>query len=355
MDKMSCAMTLQVPKPSDPWLGAMPNEDIEIYVSHVAMRQSIRSIARQRSFHPSTVLRKIRKIEARREDPLFDQAIDDFAKSFFGQNQRNRKGLETLQSLKAKEIPPTAQPSDPEICQVLVRLNEKGALLAVVSDMETAVIVRERDDGNTERLGLAKRSIIQFLSLHGFIETDNPDLKIVRYRLSHQGRAKLRELLNELPLIGILSEPETAQETGQRNYRAMKFESPLMILSRRKEANGERFLSAEIVQAGERLREDFEIACLSGATPAVWQGFQLDPHATDAAGRARHRVALDFEELGPGLTDVAYKTCCQLLGLEKTEQAMGWSARSGKIVLRIALQRLKNHYKMQGTSSPLVG
>jgi hypothetical protein len=42
--------------------------------------------------------------------------------------------------------------------------------------------------------------------------------------------------------------------------------------------------------------------------------------------------------------------------LEKTEQIMGWSARSGKIVLRIALQRLKRYYdKLHGAGGGTIG
>jgi hypothetical protein len=42
--------------------------------------------------------------------------------------------------------------------------------------------------------------------------------------------------------------------------------------------------------------------------------------------------------------------------LEKTEQIMGWSARSGKIVLRIALQRLKLYYdKLHGAGGGTIG
>jgi hypothetical protein len=52
-----------------------------------------------------------------------------------------------------------------------------------------------------------------------------------------------------------------------------------------------------------------------------------------------------MEALGPGLSDVVMRVCCFLEGLETTERRLGWSARSGKVVLKIGLQRLLKHYK----------
>ncbi|MEO0703967.1 MAG: DUF6456 domain-containing protein, partial [Pseudomonadota bacterium] len=71
---------------------------------------------------------------------------------------------------------------------------------------------------------------------------------------------------------------------------------------------------------------------------------------------ARDRVMAALTDLGPGLGDMALRCCCFLEGLEAAEKRMGWSARSGKIVLRIALQRLRQHYEeASGCGSRLIG
>lgn len=67
-------------------------------------------------------------------------------------------------------------------------------------------------------------------------------------------------------------------------------------------------------------------------------------------------MAAALRDLGPGLGDMVLRCCCFLEGLEAAERRMGWSARSGKIVLRIALQRLRRHYdETYGRSRPLIG
>ena len=67
------------------------------------------------------------------------------------------------------------------------------------------------------------------------------------------------------------------------------------------------------------------------------------PRGQARRGRGYPRLSA----LGPGLADIAFRVCCFLDGLEKAEKRLGWSARSGKVVLRIALQRLAQHYGLE--------
>jgi hypothetical protein len=91
-------------------------------------------------------------------------------------------------------------------------------------------------------------------------------------------------------------------------------------------------------------------------TAADRGGFAADTGQASGPARARERVAAALRDLGPGLGDMVLRCCCFLEGLETAEKRMGWSARSGKIVLRIALSRLKRHYdETYGGKSPLIG
>ena len=139
--------------------------------------------------------------------------------------------------------------------------------------------------------------------------------------------------------------------------------SPLTSLARRKDRDGQPFLSDDLVAAGERLREDFELAQMGPRTGQNWERFLTGAvdegfgpgDAMGGSKAARDRVAGALRDLGPGLGDVVLRCCCFLEGLESTEKRMGWSARSGKIVLRIALQRLKRHYEELGESAGMIG
>lgn len=139
-----------------------------------------------------------------------------------------------------------------------------------------------------------------------------------------------------------ISDPEDGR---RRRTRVNIAESPLLMLARRREPDGRPFLAPELVGAGERLREDFELAQMGPRVTQNWDRFLtsgIDVSRVSAgmgggSEGARNRVAAALRELGPGMGDMCLRVCCFLEGVEMTERRLGWSARSGKIVLRLAL------------------
>ena len=51
-------------------------ENARLYLRHTEAGQSIRAIARTEGCHPSTILRRVRAFENRRDDPLIDEALN---------------------------------------------------------------------------------------------------------------------------------------------------------------------------------------------------------------------------------------------------------------------------------------
>jgi len=134
-------------------------------------------------------------------------------------------------------------------------------------------------------------------------------------------------------------------------------ESPIGWLARRRGADGKSFLSRDEVAAAERLRVDFERSQLAPGVTQNWQRFLTsgveggrctsaqEREVGDGASASRARLADAPDALGPSLADVVLRVCCFLEGIETVESSMNWSRRSGKVVLKIALQRLTAFYE----------
>jgi len=240
---------------------------------------------------------------------------------------------------------------DDEARRVLRRLVEPGACLAVAEGMEKAVIVREGEDGNTIRTGTVDSIIAESMALRDWIACTASG-RVLRYRITTAGRTALKTLL-------AASENEKArassdEDADERRGRPTVAESPLSMLARRRDRDGSRFLAPDMVRAGERLREEFEIASMGSVPEGGWEALLTASVPSDGSLRgaegAQARLAAALADLGPGLGDIVLRVCCQLEGLESVEKRMGWAARSGKIVLRIALERLARHFERESVA-----
>ena len=368
---MSLQAQSQTPVPLPVWVP----DAARLYLSHTGSGRSLRALARDTGCHASTVLRQVRRVEARREDLLVDLALDHLGAIHFPAAQ-GALPQNTRTEMTAMHRDIRAIPSDDilerEARRILRRLCEPGACLAVAKDMEKAVVVRETG-GQTVRTAVVDRAVAEAMALNDWIACDLPG-RIARYHVTATGRSALKRLLatDTRDAFGDqhrdIEERDETDVAGRRTGTRIRYnmaESPLALLARRRDKDGRAFLSDRMVLAGERLREDFELAQMGPRVAQNWDRFLTSGDRGAFAGdgglaegpkAARDRVLAALADLGPGLGDVVLRCCCFLEGLETMERRMGWSARSGKIVLRIALQRLCKHYDAREAGwSPLVG
>jgi hypothetical protein len=350
------------------------------YLAHVSQGLPLRELARARGCHASTVLRQVRRVEALRDDPLVDEALDRVAKTLAA---APAPAADIKEVLMATPVRQTADRSDPRIereaRRILRRLCEKGAFLAVAPSMEKAVVLREVVPGRTNRIAVLDREVAHAFALQEWIACDKAG-KIACYSITPVGRAALKRLLTDEragPKPEGFAEAQTpfqaqhrffAERTvmaedgsGERRLRFNLAESPLAVLGRKRDKGGAAYLSADLIEAGERLREDFELAQMGPRVAQNWERFltagsdrgtAVGRGPAEGPGDARARVAKAMEALGPGLSDIVFRICCFLEGLETAEKRLGWSARSGKVVLKIALERLAAHYGIAPREAP---
>ncbi|MEP7350025.1 MAG: DUF6456 domain-containing protein [Sphingorhabdus sp.] len=128
-------------------------------------------------------------------------------------------------------------------------------------------------------------------------------------------------------------------------------ESPLSWLHARGHLTDRQLL------AGEKLRGDYEAAALGPNVTMRWDNVPMSrnrrgaPVAMNHSERvisAKARFDGALAATGPDLSDIAWRVICAGETVPVAERAMAWPTRSGKLVLRIALDRLAGFYRLPG-------
>ena len=148
----------------------------------------------------------------------------------------------------------------------------------------------------------------------------------------------------ELTPAGPRSRPGVAKQ--RRSVTVNLAESPLGWLH----AHGH--LDDRLFAAGERLRADYERAQLAPAVTMRWEpvrirgtaGADLTPTERQLAARQRFDGAI--AAAGSGLADILWRVICACETLPAAEKALAWPSRSGKLVLKLALERVGDFYRL---------
>ncbi len=149
---------------------------------------------------------------------------------------------------------------------------------------------------------------------------------------------------------------EERSDRGPKRKRARSVtvnlsESPLGWLHARGHLSERQF------DAGEKLRADWERANLAPRVTMRWdaapvaKGKRGSPavlNETEAQLAAKQRFTNAIDYLGSDLSDIAWRIICGGEGTPVAEKNLGWPARSGKLVLKIALDRLAIFYRLPG-------
>lgn len=239
-------------------------------------------------------------------------------------------------------------------------LARRGALLVRQAD-GTGVIAQT--DARRSARRIEPQAFLTLLDA-GWLRSTGAD----RFVISRRGATAIRNRLNHPQPTAVTSletpaepdatspsrppvQPRRCDARPDRNLR----ESPLAWLAQRRDKDGKPMISADELEAGERLRLDFERGQMGQRVTSSWDAAAVPsrqprgaPRAglemADAVLAARQRVELALKAVGPELAGMLLDVCCFLKGLEQAERNGGWPRRAGKVVLQLGLAHLARHY-----------
>lgn len=131
-----------------------------------------------------------------------------------------------------------------------------------------------------------------------------------------------------------------------RSVTVNRAESPLSWLF----ARGH--LDERLFAAGERLRADWERAQLAPNVTMRWDPVRVKGGEQGLTQNERHLVAKQrfdgaIARAGKGLDNILWRVVCAGETLPTAERALAWPARSGKLVLKLALDRVADFYRIE--------
>ncbi|MGI6245060.1 MAG: DUF6456 domain-containing protein [Pseudochelatococcus sp.] len=249
-----------------------------------------------------------------------------------------------------KSASPAGPRTDAETLQLLRHLAQDGNIALIGSQLPDRVILSSARGGVSLGRGSVPAAVAGTLLEQRLIRL-TPDKT---FAITEAGRIALARLLHA-PAASSgphrrLRTASSCDDGKVANVQVNDAESPLAWLHKRRGRNGEPFIDAACFEAGERLRRDLTLAQLMPRVTSNWTPARGDRAgggpaiATETMVSARQRLHRALDAVEGEYAGLLLDVCGFLKGLEEVERERHWPPRSGKVVLKLALQRLARHY-----------
>ncbi|MBE7201231.1 MAG: ATPase [Parafilimonas terrae] len=265
----------------------------------------------------------------------------------FVRNESAKAGRPKRERARPDDLPAEAR-------RLLARLGEAEAYARPDPLVEEALVIRRGGDGISVGGG---RFAMAFGRNLAAADLATWDCAGTRLTITAAGRARLRRdaVGGDMAFAGQhrdLTIVEGRGEAGPVLRNAA--ENPLAWMVRRRDRDGAPLIDAASFEAGERLRRDMNAAALLPRMGSEFGAVRVDgggprdpASAADHVIAARQRVRGALDAVGSDLSGLLIDLCGFLKGLERIETERRWPARSAKVVARIALGRLAEHYGLE--------
>ncbi|MDP4004810.1 DUF6456 domain-containing protein [Methylobacterium sp. NEAU K] len=240
-----------------------------------------------------------------------------------------------------------------EAARLLTSLDEAGAYAMPDPLTEDGLLVRRGGDGISVGSGRFAQAAARVLAASDLAAWDPGGTRLT---ISAAGRARLRRQQAPAGMAYLAQHHDLTVVQGGGSEPALRnaSENPLAWMVRRRGGDGTPLIDAASFEAGERLRRDMTTAAMlprmgtDFGAPRIDDGGARDPAAAaDHVIAARQRVRGALDAVGSDLSGLLIDLCGFLKGLERIEAERRWPARSAKVVARIALGRLAEHYGLE--------
>ena len=229
---------------------------------------TIRSLAREKNCHPSTILRQTRKIERLADTKAVQQAL----------HRLRTSEDEMLQYSSALGMCSAAA----ELQKLLHFLEAPDCFVVMAENLPKAVIIREHSGSGPKQIGIVSAETAQAAAMQGLIARRGSG-KVAKYFLAPKSRNEPLGFSEANGKFHLGSQEKGSENTETVKRTTPEHEKPMAILARQRDIDGRPFLNKSQLVAAHRLSEDYAIANLCPAQDIKWDEYissaTVGPHS----------------------------------------------------------------------------